>query len=280
MIVRRFRRAAVYAAVFGVGASAHAPQVLAGSAWPASIAGQYKFSFNGFEVGAYQFQHDFNGKTYAASGTAEISAMFGAFTWKGTIKSQGTIDALAPTPTAYLMSYEGKKVGSVAIAFDKRAVKSYEVLPPKPPNPEAIPVKTDDLKSVFDPMTAILAISHTSGGKPCERSIPVFDGKTRFNLVMSYKGTEKTADKRPSGLPSQLIVCNVKYVPVAGHKPKDFTNPWVGYDKIEIALRPVPSANIFVPYRITVPTTIGSAIMSADKITITSADNAEIALSQ
>lgn len=54
----------------------------------------------------------------------------------------------------------------------------------------------------------------------------------------------------------------------------------VDYDAMEIALRPVPSANLYVPYRVTIPTSLGAAVMSAESIWITSANNTEIALTQ
>jgi len=49
---------------------------------------------------------------------------------------------------------------------------------------------------------------------------------------------------------------------------------------MEIALRPVPSANLYVPYSVTIPTTIGTAVMSAESINITASNRTEIALSQ
>lgn len=281
MTLPRIRQAVMYYAACIVVAGMISPPAMAGTTWPASIAGRYKLAFNGFEVGAYQFQSQFTGKSYSASSSADISALFGAFKWKGTIQSQGTAGAGGPIPSNFAMNFTSKKkTGSIAMTFEKHAVKSYEVLPQKPPHPDAIPVKPDDLAAVLDPLSAILSITHATSAKPCDRTLPIFDGKTRFNLVMSYKGTEKITDKQPSGQPSQLVVCKVKYIPVSGHKPKDFADPWISYNAIEIALRPVPSANVFVTYRITVPTTIGPAVMSADKITITNSDNAQIALSQ
>ena len=97
---------------------------------------------------------------------------------------------------------------------------------------------------------------------------------------MSLKGREAITDERPTGQPKELVVCRVKYIPIAGHKPKDFVNPWIDYDHIEIALRAIPSAGIYVPYRITVPSTLGPAVMDAEAINITAANNTQIALRQ
>ncbi len=94
----------------------------------------------------------------------------------------------------------------------------------------------------------------------CNRTIPVFDGWTRYDLHLSLKGRERISEEEAFRTAEELLVCHVKYVPIAGHKPKDFINPWIDYDHIEIALRAVPTAGVYVPYRITVPSTIGAAL--------------------
>lgn len=251
------------------------------ASWPATVAAKYKLHFGGFEVGSYKFQSKSDGKSYATTGSAEVSALFGAFKWKGGIESSGTLEPKAPRPAAYQLNFKTKsKIGSVTLGFDRDAVKTVALVPSKPPHPDAVPVKPEHLKGVFDPMSSILAMTHAGGGNPCERTIPIFDGKVRFNLVMSAKGEERLKEDKPSGQPTLLKVCKVKYVPLAGHKPKDFAKPWVDYDGMEIALRPVPSANIFVPYKVTIPTTLGSAVMTAETINITAANNTQIALTQ
>lgn len=261
--------------------AAAAAEAAQGPFWPTNVAARYRLYFNGFEVGSYEFQSQFNGKSYSASSNASVSALFGAFTWKGSITSNGGLDQVKPRPTAYQLTFKTKsKIGSVTLGFDKDAIKSIALVPNKTPSPEVIPVKTSDLKNVFDPMSAILAMTHAGANGPCNRTIPIFDGKARFNLIMTYKGEQKLSDKAASGQPNKLVVCNVKYQPIAGHKPKDFDNPWVDYDRMEIAMRPVPSAQTFVPYRVTIPTTLGSAVMSADQVIIRGANNAQIALTQ
>src|SRR5690606_20216201 len=113
-------------------------------------------------------------------------------------------------------------------------VKSIALVPNKPPSSEAIKVKPDNLKHVFDPISATLAISNATSADACNRTIPVFDGKARFDLRLSLKGREAIKEKSPSGQPRELLVCRVKYIPIAGHKPKDFVDPWIDYDRIEI----------------------------------------------
>ena len=249
------------------------------AAWPASVAAHYKLAFGGFDVGGFDFKSQSDGKAYATTGTASVSALFGAFKWTGEMDAKGALNADAAQPSGYQLNFKTKsKSGSVSLKFDKGAVNSVVLVPNKPPSSEAVPVKTENLKSVFDPLTSILALTHAGPGDPCDKKIPIFDGKARFDLVLSRKGQEPLTEKKRSGQPTQLVVCRVKYVPISGHKPKDFENPWVSYGAIEIALRPIPSAHLYVPYRVTIPTTLGAAIMTAEKIEITAPNKSVIAL--
>ena len=249
--------------------------------WPAAVAAHYNLSFGGFDVGKYQFQSKFDGKSYTVSSDASVSALFGAFKWKGALEAKGAIEAHAARPAGYQLNFKTKaKEGQVKLGFDKSGVSVVTLVPAKPPSPEAVPVKPEHLKNVFDPLTAIVAMTHAGGAAPCDRKIPVFDGKARFDLQLSLKGEQRLTEKKPSGQPANLIVCRVKYVPIAGHKPKDFANPWVDYNGIEITFRPIPSANVNVPYRLSIPTSIGSAVMTADRIDITAANKSVIALTQ
>jgi uncharacterized protein DUF3108 len=249
--------------------------------WPNVVAARYRLTFNGFDVGTYDFISRFNGKSYTATGKTEISALFGAFKWTGNFAGSGSLDSGAPHPASYEMSYKTKsKITSVKLGFDGPRVSSVALVPNKPPKPDAIKLKPQDLQNVFDPMSATLAISNATASDACNRTIPIFDGKARFDLRLSFKGREAVKEDHPSGQPRELVVCRVKYVPVAGHRPSEFVNPWIDYNHIEIALRSIPSAGIYVPYRITVPSTIGPAVMDADTIKITAADNEQIALRQ
>lgn len=279
-VLKRLWNAPALAAA-AVAALGYAGQATAAEpSWPAQVAARYKLYFNDFEVGAYKFKSNFNGKSYDAASEAEISALFGAFKWRGNIKGEGAAETARPRPAGYRLDFKSKsKRGSITLGFDRAGVTSVDVQPSKPPNPEAVPVRAEHTQGVFDPMSAILAITRSVNKNPCEKKIPIFDGKARFDLVMSYKAEQQISD-RSSGQPERLIICRVKYVPVAGHKPKDFESPWVNYDAIEIALRPIPSANIFVPYRVTIPTTIGAAVMLAETVDIVTAGQSQIALKQ
>ncbi len=225
-----------------------------GPNWPNAFSATYKLSFSGFEVGTYRFNAHFNNGAYEAASKAEVSAFFGAFKWAGNFSGKGGVDPSGLRPDDFEMSYKkNKKIVSVKIGFAGRAVSTVALVPNKAPSPDTIKLKPENLRNVFDPMAAMITVSDGSPADACNRTIPVFDGRARYDLHFTFKGREPLTERHPSGQPRELILCRVKYVPIAGHKPKDFTDPWIDYNNIELALRAVPKAGIYVPYRITIP---------------------------
>ena len=108
--------------------------------------------------------------------------------------------------------------------------------------------------------------------------IPIFDGKERFDLLFSRKGEMRVTEQAPSGQPGVAHVCRVRYLLIAGHKIDGDTKFMAANDAIEVALRPVPSANVFVPYQISIPTMAGSATIVSKRVEIVSPGKPQIAL--
>jgi hypothetical protein len=73
-------------------------------------------------------------------------------------------------------------------------------------------------------------------------------------------------------------VCRVKYHPIAGHKVDAENSYLATTDSIEVALRPVPSANVLIPYQVTIPTLVGFATIVAKRVEIETPGQPQIAL--
>jgi hypothetical protein len=251
----------------------------AADAWPSKVSAAYKVTFNGFEIGRFQFESTVNARSYVLDGSAELSALLGIFKWQGTTHSSGTIVGEQPKPALYAFDYKSSsKTGAVTLSFNEGRVASTKVVPPNKPSKEAVPVEDQHLKDVLDPLTAIMALSRSKGENPCGRKVSIFDGKQRFDLLFSFRRQLKVAEMVPSGQPEVGIVCSVRYVPIAGHKPHVKSSISPGDSGIEVAFRPIPSANLFVPYNITIPTLFGSAVLTAQRVDIVAPGMKQIAL--
>jgi hypothetical protein len=253
--------------------------VSASEQWPPRVAARYDISFAGFDIGHFEFASEVNGKTYALRSSAKLSALLGAFKWSGSTHSSGDLRGADPRPAGYTFDYRSNsKTGSVKLGFNGSRIANVRVVPPSDSHPDSVPIQQKHLKGVLDPLTAVLSVTRYEPGNPCARRLSIFDGKQRFDLVFSFRRQEKIADKRSSGQPNVGFVCRVRYVPIAGYRMNKETRYMAANDGIEVGLRPVPEANVLVPYRVTIPTIAGKATLTSKRIDIVTSAKKQIAL--
>jgi hypothetical protein len=278
---RRIVRAACRLTAFVLPTLLFAGQAAANDPWPHEVQAVYKVRFNGFDVGTFEFNSTVQAQTYTLTGNAQLSAMLGALTWKGETRTAGTLAANAPRPAGYTFDFNGiGKSGSIRMGFTGENVVNVSHTPPLPPQTDVVPVRDAHLKGVLDPLSAVMALARTTTnrGDPCQRKLSIFDGRQRFDLVLTFVREDRIVEARPSGQPDMTLVCRVQYVPVSGHKPNEETQHMATTSGIEIALRPVPSVNLFIPHQITIPTIAGSATLTSHWVQITTQRNGQIAL--
>lgn len=255
------------------------PAAVQASEWP-NVRAVYDVNFNGFNVGSFEFQSQSEEESYSLVGNAQLTLLLGAITWIGETRSFGLIANQVPKPAAFTFDFRtNSKAGSTKMDFADGSVTSVRHAPPAPPKPDIVPVREQHLRGVLDPLSAIMVVARSSAiANPCSRRLPIFDGKERFDLVLSYKGQVKVSEQQPSGQPGIAHVCKVKYQPIAGHKVDAEHSHLATTDGIEVSLRPIPSANVLVPYQITIPTVLGYATINSRRIEIETPGKPQIAL--
>jgi hypothetical protein len=251
----------------------------AAESWPATVRALYEINFNGFTVGSFEFQSQAESQSYTLTGNAHLSVLLGAFSWAGSTRSFGMIVDQAPKPASFTFDFKSNlRAGSTTLGFSDGAVTNVMNLPPMVTSDPIIPLREHHLKGVVDPLSAIMMLTRSATVDPCDRRIPIFDGKERFDLLFSRKGEMRVTEQAPSGQPGVAIICRVRYLPIAGHKIDSDTKFMAANDGIEVALRPVPSANVFVPYQISIPTMAGSATIVSKRVEIVSPGKPQIAM--
>jgi hypothetical protein len=252
----------------------------AAESWPANVRALYEINFNGFNVGTFEFQSQAESQSYTLTANAHLSVLLGAFTWNGETRSFGMIVNQAPKPASFTFDFRSNlRAGSTKLGFSDGAVTDIMNLPLMVSSAPTIPVREQHLKGVVDPLSAIMVLSRSAAATdPCDRRIPIFDGRERFDLLFSRKGQMRVTEQAPSGQPDVAYICRVRYLPIAGHKIDSDTKYMAANDEIEVALRPVPSANVFVPYQISIPTMAGSATIVSKRVEIVSPGKPQIAM--
>ena len=242
----------------------------------AKLDARYTASLGGITIGRGAWMIDFRDDQYtaAASGMATgLLKMFAGGT--GTTASRGTVANGQPVPRSYAATMTAnKKKDEVEIEIENGAVKDYTVKPPALPDPERVPITEAHRRGVTDPMTASL-IRAAAGADPvapetCQRSTAIFDGRMRYDLRLALKRMDKV--KPEKGYQGPVVVCSVAFTPLAGHIP---TRPVIQYlismQDSEVWLAPLAGTRILVPFRISVPTPVGDAVVEATQFLVTPA---------
>ncbi len=267
--VSSFFRAATSAAMLLAGMAAGGLVLAKPAAAQSSIVGiqaTYGIYLSGFYLGDFRFSSRFRGGSYTFVGDTHIKppiiSMF--FKWRGQVRSTGTVSGTRATPKAYDFSFKSnKKSGQLRMTFANGSVSKVVERPHKGLSRKHVPVRPEHLRGVLDPLSALMALKrHRRGGlrRACNQKIPVYDGKQRFDLVLSYKGIVGVSRNDTGAYAGPVVVCRVKYRPIAGYKPSNKTTQYIAKSNdIELWLMPLPRTNILVPYRINLPTPAGTA---------------------
>lgn len=275
--VRR-RKVATALAMSVFAATAGTTSAEAADPWPAEVRAVYKIQFNGFEIGQFAFNSSVHERTYAVTANADISALLGVVRWNGVTRVSGALAGNAPRPAGFSFDYQGSsKAGSLRMGFSNGGITSLEQTPALVESPDTVPLQPAHMRGVLDPLSAILALSRPRDGNPCNQKVPVFDGKVRFDLTFSFKEDAPIGEVQRGAAVEMVRVCRVRVLPIAGHRDDEASAQLKRSMGIEVAFRAIPSAKLFVPHRITVPTFAGAAVLTSHSVHIRT-QNEQIAL--
>lgn len=234
---------------------------------PQTFSIDYGLSFLALPVGTTKLTAERNGERYAIDLDGGLSGMAGwFFEGGGKVGSRGRVSSSGMVPSSFRIDahYSDYPV-KVAVAFDDGTVRTASVEPAPTPRPDRLPVPAADKKDVTDPL-GMLAMPAPSGPlEPalCDRRIPVFDGLTRADLVLS-RGKVTTVKHGPYRGPA--LECRVRWVPVSGHRPNGSSVKRMrDNDDIRVRLAPAPEVGLLLPLSIAVGTGWGTAKIDATR---------------
>lgn len=262
--------------------SASSAQTAAGKpdlAWPATVQATYSLRYNGIEVGQLKFKSNTTADSYTLASSGKVSVLFGTFKWQGASSVSGVIQSGAPAPVAYSFNWRmnDKKGGKTQIAFTENVASDIAIKPAPKPKSDTVPLLLPHRTGALDPMSAVLMLTKADSRPPCDRRLGIFDGKQRYDIVLSPKRTERLTASAAGGKSETAYVCRVTYEPIAGHRDNEDTKKMVANRDVELVLRRVPGSQMLVPYSVSIPTSWGTGTMVTEKIEVT-AGSGKIAL--
>jgi hypothetical protein len=119
---------------------------------------------------------------------------------------------------------------------------------------------------VIDPMTGSLLRAPGTGevlsADSCRTTTSIFDGRMRYDLKLDYKRMDTV--KAEKGYRGPVVVCAVYFSPLAGYIPDRAAIKYLAAQRnIEVWLAPIAGTRVLVPFRMTVPTPLGTAMLEA-----------------
>jgi hypothetical protein len=228
----------------------------------------YTATLSGIPIGKGSWTIDVDDDQFSATASGATSGLLRVFaSGQGNSAAHGSMTGGQPMPSTYTSTIVAdNKADQVRILFSGGNVKEYLTDPPTTPSPERVPITEANRKNVFDPMTASLMRVSGNGDtfapEACQRTIPVFDGRMRYDLRLAYKRVDHV--KAEKGYQGPVLVCSVFFSPIAGHIPTRAAIKYLAEQHdMEVWLAPITGTHVLVPYRMQAPTPIGPAVLEA-----------------
>jgi hypothetical protein len=248
--------------------------LMAATAWqdPAHAQGRfeatYTITFARISVGNLTMAAEFkeNGYTMTATGRAG-GVMRMLLNGEALLAAHGVIKDGRPEPRSFTSKITSEDASeNVTMSVEEGNVTELAVTPPA--DSAGVQATEGDRQGISDPLTAMLIPAGAAGEilsqEACQRTLPIFDGRHRYDLKLTFKRMDKvTAGKSYAG---PVIVCALQYQPIAGHR---VSIPLVKYlsegREMEIMLAPIAGARMLAPFRLLVVSMLANLVIQADR---------------
>lgn len=145
--------------------------------------------------------------------------------WRTDIVATGSIaadGALRPALYRSVGAWRGEP-RNTTLEYDADGTPRLTVAEP-PPEEDREPVPDGMRPGTVDPMTAMVAaVQAVAAGRGCDATVPVYDGRQRYDLTFVPKGTETLAATDLSAFAGEAQLCGFEY--------KQLSGAWKGEDR-------------------------------------------------
>jgi hypothetical protein len=227
-----------------------------------ALEARYTVLFTGVPVGQGALVVEITDEGYSAAGSAAVAGLLQAVTpGKGTAAARGNFAGGKLTPVSYSVSSESKdRTEEVRLAGTSGVIRDLVVLPVLVEREDRVPLTDDHRVGVVDPMSASLMLvavgGDLAGPEACNRTLPIYDGRQRYDLVLSFERTEYAKDVK--GYAGPAAVCRVEYRPIAGHRASRRQVKELSENRdIFVWLAPIAGTRVLAPLKVNFGTKIG-----------------------
>jgi hypothetical protein len=259
-------------------AAAVAMALVLGAVAPADAQGKldarYDFTLAGISVGRGSWVIDVGDDTFSASASGQTAGLMRVLaSGRGQANARGAIVDGQIVPSTYRSNiFTDRRYDDVRMTISGGAVREFSAEPKMPPVPGRVPLTEAHRRGVTDPMSASLFRVPGSGSlfapDACPRKLAIFDGRMRYDLHLTFKRIERV--KAEKGYQGNAVVCSVIFSPIAGHASDRAAIQYLAnLREIEALMAPIAGTRVLAPYRVSVPTPLGTGVMQATQFVVT-----------
>ena len=237
-----------------------------------SLSIDYSVSVRGFPVGRAHIRAETIEARYAISFSAGITGLARLFTQIGTTaQATGTIREDRPYAAEYTHTWiEDGETETASMRFADAGVQDIALEPPIDRPERYVPVTAAHRADTLDPVSAFLwpAPAGTTADA-CARTLPLFDGKRRFDIEAAFARTDSFSVRRGSRY-YRVLVCTIRYRAIAGHRadrPDDSGGPINEGGDMEVWLADTGDG-LLAPVRVQLMSRIGRVVMQATRFDV------------
>jgi hypothetical protein len=231
------------------------------------LKAHFTISMTNVSIGQIVWLAAIGDKRYTTSAHGNASGVLSVLVnGEGSVAAHGTVadGHLAPKYfTSNITDDEGN--ADLRMNFEDGVVKELIAKEP-PPKPDRVPVTDANRRGVADPLTAMLipAGDDALASANCNHVLPIYDGRRRYNLALSFRRIDKIAIK--SSYSGPVLVCGVILQPIAGYRADSLLVKYVGGRRdMELWFAPIAGTSFIAPIRVLMPTLIGTLEIQADQ---------------
>lgn len=223
---------------------------------------EYDISLGILPIAKASFSSEFDDRAYKITGifkSAGIVNIISRISAETSVVGRMQADKLQAD--RYNLVYStGKRTRIYDVEYRNGNVTETTVKPEPRRNPKNwIPVTEDDLHSVLDPLSGLI---FPANAKICPSRLPIYDGESRMDLVLTLKGTRPFST---DGFKGEAIVCSIRYMPKSGFRRGRSDIEYLRKTPMEIWFAKAQSANVYAPVYARIPTRMGPVYVTAVK---------------
>ncbi|MEM0906777.1 MAG: DUF3108 domain-containing protein [Pseudomonadota bacterium] len=234
-----------------------------------TVDGVYEISIAGWGIARATLDMTYDNGRYDADlfmrpkGVARIvTAVRTSVTAAGSVKGSNVL------PSKYsVRATETDRPIAVDMTLKSGNVSRVNARPPLKKRPGRVPLTNAHKRGIVDPLSAgLFPIKTADGRDACNRTLKIFDGWTRYDVRLRFKGLRNVSTNGYSG---KVAVCGARWVPVSGHRPRKKEVQYLANNRaLEMTVVPIKGAGIAIPYSVSIGTPNGTILIEPSKLNI------------